>query len=425
MEHGKRASRSVLTEKLVKQPRKHSFLKAVELAQLANNQNKLGLLSFSQEPFLFRANPSFGFPASDIQDIYEHTNGKYEFIVNFMGLYGPSSPLPDYFTQSIIDEQVEVEALELTTFYLHTLKEILAYQEHRLDMVIVRKRTPTDLKKVRSNSVKKIVLSQTQINQLQNNEPIKDVLKAEDYDLLLSKRAFAEIHHLPSANQRDFLDLFNHRLVTLYLEASRKYHPYQTFNLPQDYYFQMLLDFIGAPSGLDRESTAIQWHKLVRYAGLVSLKQGSSETISKVVAGYFELSTKQVFIEEYILREVQISEDQLNRLGKANIVLGDSFVCGAKVQDRNSKFRLHLSELDVATFNTFLPIQTSISYKSKYPELRALLDFLKSPEQLADICLSLDRHHQLPMKLSQDAPAVLGYSCWLNPSQTQSRHVVI
>lgn len=425
MGYAERPTRPVLTEKLVQQPRRYSFLKAVELTQLASGKGRVGLLSFNDEPFLFRANPSFGFPASDIQDVTQLKNGKYEFVVNFMGLYGPSSPLPDFFTQSIIDEQVEVEAVELTTFYLHSLSELLAYQEQRLDMVIVRKRLSSDIKAIRSQAVKKIVLSQLQVTELQNGLLLDEVLSNEQYNKVAEKSAYVEIHHSPCANQKDFLDVFNHRLITLYLEASRKYHPYQRFNLPQDYHCDILYTLIGAPPPECRDTSPIKWQKLLKFAGLLSLKQGSGETISKVIAGYFSIANSQVSIEENILREVTISEDQLNCLGKMNINLGESFVCGRTVPDRSSKFRLHIDELDEKTFYELLPPVDGSSVTNRHAELKALLDFIKSPEQLADICLHLSHQSEQQMKLERGSPTMLGYSSWLNPSHTQPRHVVI
>lgn len=426
MGHATRPTRPVLTKELLDRPREFSFSKAVELIQLAFGKEKLGLNSFAEEPFLFRANPTFGFPSSDIDNIYLLDNGRYEVVVNFMGLYGPASPLPDYFTQEVIDEQVEVESLELTTFYLHSLSELKAYQENRLDMQIVRKRLNQDIQTIRSQTVKKIVISQQQVSDLQQNLPLDDVLSDHQYDELRMKRAYLEMHHMQCANQRDFLDLFNHRLVTLYLEATRKYHPYQTFNLPEDYNLNILYSLIGAPSEQDRQASPINWEKLTRFSGLLSLKQGSGEVIRKVVAGYFDIDINNVKIEEGIYREIEIQDDQLNRLGVANCELGSNFLCGSRVGDRASKFRLKLLDLERQCFYQFLPItKTNTAEVSLYDQLKALLAFIKSPEQTADIGLYLSPESKVQFNLSQESPTMLGYSSWLNPKNSQTCHVVI
>jgi len=68
----------------------------------------------------YRANDSLSFPASDIENIKfwrENDKDFAEVVVNFMGLYGPSSPLPAFFTERILfadqDDQSTRDFLDL------------------------------------------------------------------------------------------------------------------------------------------------------------------------------------------------------------------------------------------------------------------------------------------------------------------------
>ncbi|MBZ9613416.1 type VI secretion system baseplate subunit TssG [Rheinheimera maricola] len=426
MEHASRKTRLVLTRKLVQEPKKYTFSKAAELIERDFENGISSLKSVNSEPFLFRANPSFAFPSSDIDDIYQLDDGRFEVVVNFMGLYGPASPLPDYFTQEVIDELVEVESVELSTFYIHSLSELKAYQEKRLDMLNVRKRLNQDTKDIGSNIVKKIVLSQQQITAIQKGETIDKVLTNLQYNELFEKKAYLQMHHRLSANQRDFLDVFNHRLIYLYLQATRKYHPYRTSNLTNDYNLNILYSLIGAPSEADRLESPVKWHKLLKFSGLLSLKQGSAEVIKKVIAGYFDVYLENVEVEECVFREISIPLDQVSYLGFANNGLGESFLCGQRIGDCQGKFRVHLFGLDDDTYFRFIPEKIGQLVDSHYYfELKALLEFLKSPEQIADVGLHLDNKSRLQFNLDPVSPTILGYSSWLNPSDTQSRHVVI
>jgi type VI secretion system protein ImpH len=61
----------------------------------------------SREAIRFRANASLGFPASDVESVErETTTGSalppYAMTVNFLGLIGPASPLPAYYTEEVI-----------------------------------------------------------------------------------------------------------------------------------------------------------------------------------------------------------------------------------------------------------------------------------------------------------------------------------
>lgn len=58
-----------------------------------------------QHTIRYKSNPSLSFPSSDIQNIRfwnESDTAFAEVVVNFMGLFGPSSPLPAFFTERIL-----------------------------------------------------------------------------------------------------------------------------------------------------------------------------------------------------------------------------------------------------------------------------------------------------------------------------------
>jgi type VI secretion system protein ImpH len=63
--------------------------------------------SIEHEPILFRSTPSLGFPASDVSSVLALSEeGRLpwpvQVDVSFLGLYGPSSPLPAFWTERII-----------------------------------------------------------------------------------------------------------------------------------------------------------------------------------------------------------------------------------------------------------------------------------------------------------------------------------
>ncbi|WP_395344302.1 type VI secretion system baseplate subunit TssG [Ningiella sp. W23] len=429
---------SVLIKEVLKQPRKYSFLRVVEafLSAQKSPQQKTNeqARSFDQkridQDLLFRANPSMGFPSSDIDSISQSESGKHELVVNFMGLYGPSSPLPDFYTQAIIDEQLQVDVLELSTFYLSSLKELNAYREKRLDIAACKKRAVSDKQKLASKALTKIVLSPNQLSRISNNERPERVLTSQQIEDVRYGRALIEVHHVPRSNQRDFLDVFNHRLISLYLDAANKYHPHRYLSSRGDYIPDTLLSLIGAPSDSIRKSSAIKWRKLLPYAGLLSLQQGSAQTIEKVIAGYFSLPLQSVKVEEHVLRSVVISEQQRSLVGSQSFTLGSDIVCGGKVSDRMSKFRLHLLDLSIEQFNELLPLKDKRRDKatgafSRYQELKSLLIFVKAPEQLADVCLHLHEKQKLSFNLNTKTPTSLGFSGWLNPPSKMPRSVVI
>lgn len=91
--------------------RELTFAGAVDaLLQAFGSQVQVGTTGpVEQETILFRATASLGFPGSDTTTITARTTGDgdcwaAEMQVSFLGLYGPSSPLPSFWTERIVQD---------------------------------------------------------------------------------------------------------------------------------------------------------------------------------------------------------------------------------------------------------------------------------------------------------------------------------
>lgn len=95
-------------EALRADPRSFSFIQAVRvLAQTAGRGAPLR--EFMRSRLRVRPHLSLGFAATDIQDLEAMPGGDilYRLTVNMLGLYGPSSPLPTFYTEELLDEAGE------------------------------------------------------------------------------------------------------------------------------------------------------------------------------------------------------------------------------------------------------------------------------------------------------------------------------
>lgn len=94
---------------VLKNARQYDFFQAVRVL-LATRPGALapgGAGPFSKEVVRFRANPSLGFPSSDVDSITSEQLADAAFppqamTINFLGLVGPASPLPAYYTEDVI-----------------------------------------------------------------------------------------------------------------------------------------------------------------------------------------------------------------------------------------------------------------------------------------------------------------------------------
>jgi hypothetical protein len=55
-----------------------------------------------------------GFPLRDIEGIEQDEDGRYRIEANFFGLYGVTSPLPTFYTEDLIDEQLQGHSADVT-----------------------------------------------------------------------------------------------------------------------------------------------------------------------------------------------------------------------------------------------------------------------------------------------------------------------
>lgn len=121
-----------------------AFQEAVRLLdQAAGSTRPVGTVGPpADEPVLFRSAPSLGFPAADIAAIRSAAGDgaatwPAEMEVSFLGLYGPSSPLPAFWTERIVmDEDGAANLRDVLDLFGHGLVG-LAYRiwrQHRLHL---------------------------------------------------------------------------------------------------------------------------------------------------------------------------------------------------------------------------------------------------------------------------------------------------
>ncbi len=92
----------------------------------------------------YKANPSLSFPSADIQDIRLWIESDKEFaevVVNFMGLFGPSSPLPAFFTERILHaEPGDTSVQDFLDLFNHRILDLLqrVWEKYRYYQVYER-----------------------------------------------------------------------------------------------------------------------------------------------------------------------------------------------------------------------------------------------------------------------------------------------
>ncbi len=91
-----------MKQRLLKQGERFSFFQAYRLLRLVAKQG-----GTAQPALKVRPNVSLNFPGTDLSEIQEVTPGNFRLTANFLGLYGVSSPLPNFYAEQLLDEYHE------------------------------------------------------------------------------------------------------------------------------------------------------------------------------------------------------------------------------------------------------------------------------------------------------------------------------
>jgi type VI secretion system protein ImpH len=243
---------------------------------------------------------------------------------------------------------------------------------------------------------------------------------------------------------RAWLDLFNHRLTSLFYRAWEKYRFWmhfeagEPFTAEPDPFTLAGLSFAGL--GLqplrhrlnvtarvrdegktaERELARIDDLALLYYAGLLAQRPRNAANLQALVADYFGL---RVQVLQFQGQWLPLGAESLTRLGDANSVLGDSVVAGERVWDVGSKVRLRIGPVQQKTFLELLPDPAPTTQRKTFFLLVQLVRLFLGPELDFDVQIILRREDVPDCQMSDGGlGARLGWNTWVR-SGPMSRDV--
>jgi type VI secretion system protein ImpH len=249
---------------------------------------------------------------------------------------------------------------------------------------------------------------------------------------------------------RDFFDLFNHRLVSLFFRAWEKYRFWVAFERSEarldkeasaaepDLFPFAVFSLIGlGTSGLrgrlrvasrspaptarpEKVLASIEDLVLVYYSGLLAQRHRNAVGLAALVGDYFNLPVRVVQFRGQWLRLLPVDCSRLGARG-ANNELGVNLVVGERVWDVQSKFRMRLGPLSYAQFLLFLPDRSAETGQAAFFLLVHLVRLYVGAELDFDVQLVLKGEEVPECRLSPargkadsgGSPARLGWNTWL------------
>lgn len=211
----------------------------------------------------------------------------------------------------------------------------------------------------------------------------------------------------------DFLDLFNHRILSLFYRAWEKHRLPVRFELAaskgeEDHFTHYLFDWIGMGTERLRNRLAFPDQALLRYAGLLGQKPACAMALGAILHDFFGVPVE---IEEYTGAWYALAEDDQCNLNQPDLRngLGAGAIAGDAVWDPQARFRIRLGPLRLAQFAAFLPDGDAIE------KLRDLVRFYVGPILQFEVQLLLAAE-EVPWSCPGDETAAgprLGWCGWL------------
>ena len=169
-----------------------------------------------------------------------------------------------------------------------------------------------------------------------------------------------------------FLDIFNHRMLSLFYRVWEKYRFPIAYERGQlDDFTQSLFSIVGIGTEKLRNRLSLNDQVLIFYGGLVAQRPHSAGAIGALLGDYFGV---HVEMRQFLGQWLKLG-DNVTRLGQHNSALGISTVVGEQVWDTQSKFRIRVGPLTTEEFRAFLPVGSAFRPAMELVRLLVGLEF--------------------------------------------------
>jgi type VI secretion system protein ImpH len=224
------------------------------------------------------------------------------------------------------------------------------------------------------------------------------------YSMYAADRARAGDHAF-----KEFLGIFDHRVLSLFYRAWEKTHVGVARENPsRDWLTEHLLDLVGFSAEPLRNRLPFDDEVLLFYAGLLRLPTRPAAGLEQLLADFFGVP---VTIEQFVGAWYPLERATQSELGdesSASTQLGLGAVAGDEIWDRQSRARIRIGPLTRRQYDSFLP------GGSAYEPIRALARLYTNDMIDFDIQLVLARDEVPPCRLGTEESLPLSWCTWLN-----------
>lgn len=215
---------------------------------------------------------------------------------------------------------------------------------------------------------------------------------------------------------RDFLDIFNHRIISLFYRAWRKYRIDVAYERGErDRFSRQLLSLLGLGTDGMRDRQTVSDELLIYYAGLLGQHPRSAQALQQILSDYFDVP---VAIEQFSGGWYRLDRETQCRVSEENTdsgELGFGAVVGDEMWNQQSRVRIVIGPLTLDRYADFLPDGQS------FEPLRGWVRFFSNDEWDFEVKLILEREQVPACTLGADGVSgpQLGWVSWVKSAPFQ------
>ncbi|MBD3183747.1 type VI secretion system baseplate subunit TssG [Candidatus Poribacteria bacterium] len=216
---------------------------------------------------------------------------------------------------------------------------------------------------------------------------------------------------------RKFLDIFDHRIYSLFYRSWMKYRYHLQFEPEaKDNYSRYLLSFLGLGTQDSQRIFGKKISRLIAYSGIMSQNTRCADGLAGFLSEYYY--GVEVEILEFIPQWISIPDQYRARLNSRQpLILGEDTTIGHQIMDYNNKFRVVLGPISFEMLIKFLP------GKRNFRELCNLIYLYTSRKLSFDVQFVMKKTEVPPLQLKseddREINAQLGLTTWLGEPQSE------
>ena len=221
---------------------------------------------------------------------------------------------------------------------------------------------------------------------------------------------------------RDFLDIFNHRLISLFYRAWEKNHfpiAYETANQANvtDLVTECLRNLVGFGNSGVRNRMQVSDNAWLHYSGLKALSGPRPDAVEGMISDHFKVPSSVSSFQGEWLR-IPLEEQTslgLTQLGDTkNNALGVDTIAGQRTWGVEHRFRVEVGPLRLDQFNRFVPNGASLV------PLAQMIRTVVGPQFDFDVQVTLHKLDVVGTKLGAESSSRLGWNSWLGDWRSDS-----